>query len=228
MSVGAHRAAFPAGHAGRTARGPLRALLHGVAAACIVCSGAAHAERADRQKPINVESDTMNADDIKQVAVFRGRVVVTQGTFRLCADQVTVRQDKEGNQSGTALGNPATFREKRDGVDEWIDGHAQRIDYDNTSEVVELFDRAVVNRDKDQVRGNYISYDAKTEFIKVQNDKEQPASGTAKQRVSAVFNPKPKSGDAAHSNPPPSGGGTLQPSPTLATPSTPPGGATCR
>jgi len=162
----------------------------------LVAWTAAFAERADRQKPIHVESDRMNADDIKQVAVFQGRVVVTQGTFMLCADQVTIREDKAGNQSGTAVGNPATFREKRDNSDDWIEGEAQRIDYDNSSETVELFNRAKVNRDRDEVRGNYISYDARTEFIKVQNDKQQADGAPVKeQRVTAVFNPKAKAGD---------------------------------
>jgi lipopolysaccharide export system protein LptA len=179
-----------------------------VAAALLAGAGPdAVAERADRQKPINVESDRMNADDIKQVAVFLGRVVVTQGTFLLCADQVTIRQDKEGNQSGTAVGNPATFREKRDNVDEWIDGEAQRIDYDNKNEVVELFSHARVNRDKDEIHGDYISYDAKTEFIKVQHDKEQAAAAPAKEdRVRAVFQPRVKPADGAPASRPAASG----------------------
>ena len=76
----------------------------------------ARAERADRDKPVNVEADRMLADDGKQTVVFEGRVVLTQGTFVLRADKLTVRQDKEGFQSGVATGSPATFRQKRDGV----------------------------------------------------------------------------------------------------------------
>jgi len=193
-----HPAPTPAAAIRRAPAGRIRRAL--VPAALLlagVCS-AALAERADRQKPINVESDRMNADDLKQVAVFQGRVVVTQGTFMLCADQVTIREDKEGNQSGTAVGNPATFREKRDNVDEWIEGEAQRIDYDNKNETVELFNRAKVNREKDEVRGDYIAYDAKTEFIKVQHDKDQTASAPVKEgRVSAVFQPRSRAADGA-------------------------------
>ena len=109
-------------------RGPWRASARALLAAALLIAPctATFAERADRQKPIHVESDRMHADDIKQVAVFTGRVVVTQGTFTLCADEVTIHEDKAGNQFGTAVGNPATFREKRDGVDEWIEGEAQR------------------------------------------------------------------------------------------------------
>jgi len=151
------------------------------------------AERADRDKPLNVEADRMLADDGKQTVVFEGRVVLTQGTFVLRADKLTVRQDKEGFQSGVAVGSPATFRQKRDGVDEWIDGEALRIEYDGKVERVELFDKARVSRDKDEVRGNYISYDTRSEVYRVQGSKELPsAPGGRDARVRATIQPKKK------------------------------------
>jgi lipopolysaccharide export system protein LptA len=158
----------------------------------------AHAERADRDKPLNIEADRMLADDGKQTVIFEGRVVLTQGTFVLRADKLTVRQDKEGFQSGVAVGSPATFRQKRDGVDEWIDGEAQRIEYDGKGERVELFDKARVSRDKDEVRGNYISYDTRSEIYRVQGAKELPAApGGRDGRVRAVIQPKKKDDGAA-------------------------------
>lgn len=155
----------------------------------IVCAGAA-AERADRDKPVNVESDRMTADDAKQVAVFDGRVVLTQGTFILRADRLTVRQDKDGFSFAVAEGKPATFRQKRDGADEWVDGEALRIEYDGKKDLVELFDRARLTRDKDEVRGNYISYDSRSEFFTVQNSKEFQPSPGRDGRVRAVIQPK--------------------------------------
>jgi lipopolysaccharide export system protein LptA len=151
----------------------------------------AHAERTDRDKPVNIEADRMLADDQKQTAVFEGRVVLTQGTFVLRADKLTVRQDTQGFQTGVAVGAPATFRQKRDGVDEWIDGEASRIEYDGKSERVELFEKARVSRDKDEVRGNYISYDSRTEVFRVQPSKD--AAGPGREgRVRAVIQPKKK------------------------------------
>ncbi len=151
------------------------------------------AERADRDKPINVEADRMTADDLKKLAIFEGRVVLTQGTTTLRADRVVVRQDKDGMQSATATGKPATFRTKRDGVDEWIDGESERIEYDQRQERVELFDRAKLLRDKDEVRGDYISYETRTEFFQVQPTKSVAGtSGARSGRVSATFQPKPK------------------------------------
>lgn len=152
----------------------------------------ARAERADREKPVNIESDRMIADDVKQVAVFEGRVVLTQGTFTLRAERLTVRQDKEGFQYGIAVGSPATFRQKRDGADEWIDGEALRIEYDGKAERLEFFDKARVTRDKDEVRGNYIAYDSRSEVYRVQGAKGAGASASRDTRVRAVIQPKKK------------------------------------
>jgi lipopolysaccharide export system protein LptA len=157
----------------------------------------ARAERTDRDKPVNIEADRMLADDQKQTAVFEGRVVLTQGTFVLRAEKLTVRQDTQGFQTGVAVGAPATFRQKRDGVDEWIDGEAVRIEYDGKTERVELFDKARVSRDKDEVRGNYISYDSRTEVFRVQPSKDAAGPPGREGRVRAVIQPKKKDDPSA-------------------------------
>jgi lipopolysaccharide export system protein LptA len=157
----------------------------------------ARAERTDRDKPVNIEADRMLADDQKQTAVFEGRVVLTQGTFVLRAEKLTVRQDTQGFQTGVAVGAPATFRQKRDGVDEWIDGEAVRIEYDGKTERVELFDKARVSRDKDEVRGNYISYDSRTEVFRVQPSKDAAGPPGREGRVRAVIQPKKKDAPSA-------------------------------
>jgi lipopolysaccharide export system protein LptA len=176
-----------------------RALVLALAAAL---AGAAHAERADRDKPVNIEADRMLADDAKQTVEFEGRVVMTQGTFTLRADRITVRQDKDGFQFGVATGNPATFREKRDGADEWIEGQAKRIEYDGRAQRVELFDQARVARDKDEVRGNYISYDQRGEVYRVQGAKDTQAQPARDERVRAVIQPKKRDEGAARRDAP--------------------------
>jgi lipopolysaccharide export system protein LptA len=92
-----------------------------LAAAVAVLPHWAHAERADRDKPVNIESDRMTADDAKKVATFEGSVVLTQGTLTIRAERIVVRQDEAGFQYGVAYGNPARFRQKREGTDEFVD-----------------------------------------------------------------------------------------------------------
>jgi len=177
---------------------PERSLRTAVALAlALVLAAPANAERADRDKPVNVESDRMDADDAHKSAVFEGRVVLTQGTLVIRADRLTITQDAEGFQSAVALGKPARFRQKREGVNEFIEGEALRIEYDGRADRVQLFKRARVRRDSgDDVRGNYISYDAKTEHFSVQSAADAP-SEDADSRVRAVIMPKNKEAPAA-------------------------------
>ena len=178
---------------------------------CMV--GAALAERADRDKPINLEADRVTIDDAKKVSVFEGNVVLTQGTTMLKADRMTVREDAQGFQYAVAYGNLAYFRQKRDGVDEYIEGWAERIEYDGKAERVQLFDQARMKRGADEVRGSYISYDQPTEFYRVVGAQDSTASDHSPGRVRAVIQPKSKDAKdkPKESNPPMK----LKPAPAL-------------
>jgi lipopolysaccharide export system protein LptA len=150
----------------------------------------AWAEKADRDKPVHIESDKLTADDLKKVSVFTGNVVLTQGTIRLTADTMTVRQDDKDFRYASAFGNPVTFRQKREGLNEWVDGVAQHAEYDGRQGKVELFDRVVVHRDHDQIAGNYLNYDMNTETLKAQ-DQATPVKGKEPaSRVHVVIQPK--------------------------------------
>ena len=163
------------------------------------------AEKADRSKPINLESDRMHVDDAKKISVFEGKVVMTQGTLTIHADKITVRQDPQGFQYGTAIGNPATFRQKRDGGGGYIDGAADRIEYNGKLDRVEFFNHAWLKREPaDEVRGNYISYDAPTEYFTVTGGGSTVpgASVSPGDRVHAVIQPR-TSAEAAGKAPAP-------------------------
>ena len=165
-----------------------------LAAMLFVCASAAVAERADREQPINIESDRMSADDAKRTAVFEGRVVLTQGTLVIRADRIEVRQDRDGFQFAVANGNPVTFRQKREGTNEYVEGEAERAEYDGKAEQLQLFNRARLKREGgDDVSGNYIAYNARTQEFSVRSSKEADQRG----RVRAVIMPRSKDGGGA-------------------------------
>jgi lipopolysaccharide export system protein LptA len=159
--------------------------------------GPAHAERADREKPVNIEADRMSLDDLRKESIFEGNVVLSQGTMTLKADRITVKQDQQGFSSGIALGKPASFRQKRDGVEEFIEGFGDRVEYDGKAEKVQLFTNARIKRGEDEVKGDYISYNSVTEFYEVIGTKGATTASTpgSGQRVRAVIQPKKKSTD---------------------------------
>jgi len=148
------------------------------------------AERTDRDKPVNIEADSMTADEAKKVAIFDGKVVLTQGSMIIRADRIVVQQDSDGFQRGVATGSPATFRHKREGYGEYIDGQARKIEYDSKIERVEFFSDARLRRDSgDDIRGDYISYDARTERFTVKAD-EGATGASSDGRVRATIMPK--------------------------------------
>jgi len=162
-----------------------------LAAAIAFFSSAAHAEKADREKPIHLEADRVTVDEAKQVAVFEGNVVLTQGTLMIRGDRMQVRQDDAGFRHGITWGNLAYFRQKREGFDEYIEGWAERIEYDGRADKVQMFNRASMKRGQDEVHGSYISYDAVSEFFQVVGGKSASA-GAPQGRVRAILQPKPK------------------------------------
>ena len=178
---------------------PVRAFALGIS--MLLASAGAIAEKADRDQPVRLEADKVTIDDAKQIAVFQGNVVLRQGSLVIRGDRMEVRQDKEGFRYGTTWGNRAYFRQKRDGVDEHIEGWAERLEYDGRAETMKMFERAQVKRGQDEVRGNFISYDAKSEFYQVigggtRSADTQHSGG----RVRAIIQPKSKTKPA--SNPP--------------------------
>jgi lipopolysaccharide export system protein LptA len=195
-----------------------------LAAVCVLALApifSAHAERADRNKPVNLEADRVTVDEAKQTATFEGNVVLTQGTLMIRGDRMIVRQDGDGFKSGVAYGNLASFRQKREGYDEYIEGFAERLEYDGKNEKLEMFNRAYLKKTNDDVRGNYISYDATTEFFRViGGGKEAGTPNNPEGRVRAVIQPKAKI-DAPTAPPV-----TLKPAPGVANPRDTPAGAT--
>lgn len=172
------------------------------AALLAVLSVTAHAEKADREKPLNIEADRVNLDDINKVQIFEGNVILTQGTMQLRTDRLVVTQDADGFQKGVATGGAnglARFKQKQEGKDEYIEGEGERIEHDARNEKTEFFVRAWVKSGLDEVRGKYISYEALTEKYLVTNGagETRTAYGMPQARVRAIIQPKGKNAPAA-------------------------------
>src|SRR6266581_3650157 len=159
-------------------------------------ASAAQAERADREKPIFYQGDSGGANLGSKDGELAGSVIITQGTLTIHADRIVFHQNPDNSVSATAYGNPITFREKRDGVDEYYEGVAQRAEYDGQKRFLELFDRALLKKGTDEIRSNYISYDADSEFFKAEGrpDTRPAAAGESPlgARVRGVFQPQQK------------------------------------
>ncbi len=178
-------------------------------ALALLASGSAHAEKADRTKPMSVTSGGDNPDVVdlkKHSAVFTGNVVITQGTLEIHADRVEVSQDPDGNQLGYAFGTPgkpATFRQKRDGVDEYSEGDASKIEYDSAANRVRFVGAAHLRMLRgttvtDQASAALITYDTATDTVKLgSGEAGTDAASSAGGRTTVIFTPKPGAVKAA-------------------------------
>ncbi len=164
-----------------------------MAGAIFAAASLAHAEKADRDKPINYSADTGDVNYQTKVGALSGNVVITQGTMSIHADRITFKQNPDNSVSATAYGNPVSFRQKRDGYDEYFEGFAQRAEYDGSKELLQLFDRALLRRGQDEIRSNFISYNAGTEQFKAEGRAGETTAGDLGgpgARVRGVFQPK--------------------------------------
>jgi lipopolysaccharide export system protein LptA len=158
----------------------------------------ARAEKADRFKPLNVEADLPGKIDLlNQFVVFNGNVVVTKGTMTIRAARIEVRETPDGYHTAVAIGapgRPSTFRQKRDGVDEFIEGEAERLEYDGKTDTVRFVNRASVRRLRsatvaDEISGNLVTYDSISEVFSVSGG-AAPTAANPGGRVRAVLTPR--------------------------------------
>ena len=174
-------------------------------AALITAVPAVQAEKADRGKPLTIEADQPGTVDLqKQIVVFGGNVVLAQGTMVIRAERLEVRERPDGHRAATALGagaRQASFRQKRDGVDETIEGRADRIEYESRGDVVRFVGNAQVRRLRgsspaDEINGSLITYDNGNETFSVQGAASAAGAGAAAAgsggRVRVVITPRPE------------------------------------
>ena len=201
--------------------------------AALACTfGVAHAEKADRAKPMNIEADALRHDELKQTSVFSGRVVMTKGTIVLRGARLDVRQDADGYQYGVVTAEPgkrAFFRQKRDTLpgapDEFIEGESEVIEYDGKADNVRFITRAELRRYRgavlsDEITGAVIVYNNLTDVFSVDGKRtatnaagDTPAPGS---RVRAVLAPKdPPPAAAAPEAASPASAPALRPSNSL-------------
>ncbi|MQA23498.1 lipopolysaccharide transport periplasmic protein LptA [Rugamonas rivuli] len=162
---------------------------------------AAHAEKADANKPTTINYDDLQIDDVKQIKTLIGNVVLTRGTLLMKSPKAVMTTDPEGYDfvvlTSTA-GTPATFRQKRDGAgDQWVEGEAERIEYSNKTDLVKLFSKAKIRRLEggrlsDEVDGEFISYDSRKEQFAVKNSvtgESKPGAGRGTMVIQPTIRP---------------------------------------
>ena len=194
-----------------------------VAGILLVTALPAAAEKADRDKPMNAEADALRYDDLKQTSVFTGNVVITKGTTIVRGARVEVSQDPQGYQQATSTAAPgklAHYRKKRDGVDEYIEGEGERIEYDSKADMVRFIRRAVVRRYAgatllDETTGAVIIYNNNPDVFTVDGGEQNRTAANPTGRIRAMLSPRTTASAPAAAPPSPGTAPRLRPSTTL-------------
>lgn len=193
----------------------VRQVLRGLACGVLLllCLAPAHAEKADKDKPLNLEADSVSYDDVKQVMVVQGRVLVTKGTLMIRASRMEQREDPEGYvymQATAKRGERVFFRQKREGVDEYMEGEADQVDFDGKADTVKLTGitgKAVMRRLRgavlaDESIGAVIVFNNTTQTMTLSGKSPaaatsagatQSASDSQQERVRMMLSPKTES-----------------------------------
>ena len=197
--------------------------------AVLACATPVQALQRDRQQPLLVDAGAMHYDDVKQLDVFTGDVVVTKGSMVIHAQRVEVRQSPDGYDMADAFGDaahPATIDETLDAAPgeptPTMHGRALRLSYDGRTDVVTLngqalLERLINGRVNDRAQGETIRYDNLNDRFAVSAGQAGTTSSNPQGRVRVMLSPRPASAAAS------AAGTKLRSSPVLA-----PQGATTR
>ena len=168
-----------------------------------IAAQSAFAEKADRDKPMSVEADTLKHDNQQQLTIFTGKVLMTKGTLVLKAARMEVKQDGQGNQVAklwAAPGERIFFRQKREGLDEYTEGEAETVIYNSQADTLTLTQRAELRLLRgallaDRIQGQQILVNNTTEIFTVDGKANVTGSPTDSQRVKATITPRPKTNE---------------------------------
>jgi lipopolysaccharide export system protein LptA len=180
-------------------------LFHGLrqlclALCCALALAPSWAEKADRGLPMEIVADKSGTADLQnQISRFSGNVVITQGTMVIKADRVEIRQGADGFYMATAWGTagaPVRYRQKRDGIDEFVEGAADKVEFDGKAEILRFIGSGVVRRLRgsqtvDEITGALITWNHATEQFSAQGGAATAANPGG--RVRAVLSPRPGS-----------------------------------
>ncbi len=174
----------------------------------------ARAEKADLTKELIALGNfaTVTDGDNKgdgETNIFEGNVDIEQGTLKILAHKLLLKNLKNGYRYGEALGKPNTavkFRQKREGKDSYVDGTAERIVYDEQKETIQMFGNVRVKFGEDEFNGQYVTYNMTTDKFMLDGSPypgaAMAASGAVVKdgRIRVVLKPRmqtPQADDAA-------------------------------
>ena len=178
---------------------PLRCRL--LAALLLASVTPAHALSTDSDQPISILADAAEHDDATRMTIYRGNVVIDQGSLHITGDTVTVNFDAHDQVTKiTSVGKPSHFRQLPDGDTGHRKAWAKQMEYFPEQDLIMLFGEARYEKDRSRVEADRLVYDSRNARFKALTDaagassgEEGQATGKKPERVRIQIKPKKKS-----------------------------------
>jgi lipopolysaccharide export system protein LptA len=147
----------------------------------ILCCGLSYAKSADRNQPMDITADDLDAllTDSSESTI-AGNVIISQGSLKIESDQAVVTRVNGDVTKVTLLGNSARMQQTNDNGDV-MKASARKIVYLIASEQIHLDGGVTIEQARGSMRGESIRYDLKTGRL---------SGGSAGGRIQMRLNPK--------------------------------------
>jgi len=151
---------------------------------CALVSTQAIALPTDKDQPVNIEADSVDINEATETAIYRGNVMLTQGSIKITANKVVVNKFQSENPYIIATGNLVHFSQLPDPKSPRIKGQALKTEYEMNSGKMQLTGKAVLTKGKNTFKNDRIIYDREKAVVKA------GASAKGKERVKITIGPK--------------------------------------
>lgn len=163
-----------------------------LSASSLLFSVSSQALPSDREQPIHIQADRADLDEKKGTAIYRGDVIITQGTLKITGDTVTVIESANGEiESFTSVGKPAYYEQIPDIDKDLVKAYGITIKYLAQQDTIVITDQAKVVQTDNTFRGEKITYHTINETVQA----ERAPSGSVTReepRVNMVIQPRSK------------------------------------
>ena len=177
--------------------------LRGLILAALLLSGAtpAHALSTDSEQPISIVADAAEHNDGTRTTIYRGNVVIDQGSLHIVGNAVTVNFDANDQVTKIiTVGTPAHFRQLPDDDTDYRKAWAKQMEYFPEQDLIMLSGEAHYEKGGNRVQADRLVYDslnarfkALTDTPAVSADEDGETTGKKPDRVRIQIKPKKKS-----------------------------------
>ncbi len=153
---------------------------------------------SDKDQPIEVEADYAELDDEKGLTIYKGNVIVTQGSMKIKGDTMTVTYNANSDlDTMVVVGKPAHYQQLPDNSKVPDEAEGLRMEYFALKNYIVLMNNALVKQEGLRFSGNRIEYDTERSIVKAKgNASAGNTDGSKKKdpnaRVKITLKPKKK------------------------------------